>query len=146
MFARFDDFDRTWSTFDLLRRRLDRVFDDFETPRRAPEPTRTPFATLKDEGGALVVTAELPGLSEKDVQLTIHQDVLTLRAERKNAAPEGYYVHRQERPSFKVARSYALPCKVDAERSTATMKNGVLTLRLEKAAEAQPRQIAVRAG
>lgn len=144
MFSRFDDFDRSYRALDLFRRRMERAFDDFEEPRRAAEAR--PYATLKDEGSSLLLTAELPGVSEKDVQLSVYQDVLTLRSERKATAPEGYYVHRQERPALKLARSFALPCKVDAEKTSATMKNGVLTVRLAKVAEAQPRQITVKAG
>jgi HSP20 family protein len=88
----------------------------------------------------------MPGLSEKDVQISIHQDVLTLSGERKADAPQGWFVHRQERAPVKFSRTYSLPCKVDPEKSTASLKNGVLRIALAKSVEAQPRQIAVKAG
>ena len=86
-----------------------------------------------------------PGLSDKDVTLSLNQDVLTLAGKRGADAPKGYSVHRQERAALQFSRSVALPCKVDPEKATAAMKNGVLTVTLGKVAEAQPRRIAVRA-
>jgi len=155
MLTRFDDFDRTFAVMDQLRRRMDRMFEEPEPARgqrrRAAEDVermwsgRFPRITLADTVSALVIEADMPGLSDKDVQLSIHQDVLSLSGERKADAPEGYFVHRQERAPVKFARSFTLPCKVDPEKSTATIKDGVLTVTLTKAADAKPRQIAVNA-
>jgi HSP20 family protein len=158
MLTRFSDFDRTFAVMDQLRRRMDRLFDDYEPARShdALGATRTgdaerlwarsrwPQLSLADAGANLVLKVEVPGLSEKDVQLSIHQEVLTLSGERKSDTPEGYYVHRQERAPIKFARSFTLPCKVDPEKSSAALKDGVLTITLVKAPEAQPRQIAVK--
>lgn len=157
MLTRFSDIDRTFAVMDQFRRRMDRLFDEYE-PARSRDARRAsstdeaerlwsrrwPQLSLTDGGSSLVLKAEVPGLSEKDVQLSIHQDVLTLSGERKSDGPEGYYVHRQERAPVKFARSFALPCKVDPEKSSATLKDGVLTVTLSKAPEAQPRQIAVK--
>ena len=157
MLTRFDDMDRTFAFMDQLRRRMDRLFDDYDSPRlalrsnladeveRAWSRGRFPRMTLSDTAAQLVLTAELPGLSEKDVELSIQKDVLTLRGARKQDAPQGYFVHRQERAPFEFAKSFALPAKVDPEKSTATLKDGVLTITLPKIPEAQPRQIAVKA-
>lgn len=157
MLTRFDDFDRTLAVMDQLRRRMDRVLDEVEPARGqrrgAQEENeaermwsgRFPRITLTDTASALVLEADLPGLTEKDVQLTIHQDVLSLSGERKADAPQGFHVHRQERAPVKFARSFTLPCKVDPEQSTAKIKDGVLTVTLAKAADAKPRQIAVKA-
>jgi HSP20 family protein len=68
-----------------------------------------------------------------------------MSGERKPDESQGYYVHRQERVPVKFSRSFSLPCKVDPEKSTATLKNGVLTITLPKATSAQPRQITVKA-
>ncbi len=151
MLNQFEDFDRTFATMDHLRRRLDRLFEDFEPrPARGRDAERMwsgrfPKISFADTGSGLVLEADVPGLGDKDVQLSIHQDVLTISGERKQDAPQGFYVHRQERRPVKFSRSFALPCKVDPEKSTATLKNGVLTLTLAKAVEAQPRQIAIKA-
>ncbi len=151
MLSRFDDLDRTFATMDHLRRRMDRLFDDYEPAKERSRSVermwsgRFPRLAFADKGETLVLEADLPGLGDKDVQLEVHQDVLTLRGERRQDAPQGWFVHRQERAPVKFSRSFTLPCKIDPEKSTATLKNGVLTLTLTKATEARPRQIAVTA-
>ncbi len=150
MLNRFDDLDRNFATMDHLRRSMDRLFDELDPARTRGRDVerlwsgRFPRLSFVDSGASLVLEADVPGLGDKDVQLTIHQDVLTLSGERKQDAPQGFIVHRQERTPVKFSRSFALPCKVDPEKSGATLKNGVLTITLAKATEAQPRQIAVK--
>lgn len=147
MFTRFDDLDRTFTMMHQLRR----LFDEAEPRRGASDEVermwsgRFPRVVVEDVGESLVLQADLPGLGEKDVQLSIHQDVLALSGERRSDAPQGHVVHRQERAPVRFARSFTLPCKVDPEKSTATIKNGVLTVTLAKVVEARPRQIAVKA-
>lgn len=148
MLSRFTDFDRTFDLLDELRRQMDRAWDDFELrPARAPSAVAAtwPRVSLFDAGAELVLRADVPGLGEKDIELTLHDGVLTLAGERKVAAPDGYVALRQERAGFRFARSVALPVKVDPEKTTATVKEGVLTVKLAKVPEAQPRTIAVRA-
>jgi HSP20 family protein len=152
MLTRFDDFDRRLAVMDQLRRRMDRIFDEVEPPRgRRGEPAermwtgRFPRVTFTETAQSLVLEVDLPGLTEKDVQLSIHQDVLSLGGERRADVPPGYVVHRQERAPVKFSRSFTLPCKVDPETSTATLKNGVLTVTLARATDGRPRQIAVKA-
>ncbi len=151
MISRFDDFDRTVNAMDHLRRRMDRFFDDVEPSRGRGRDAerlwsgRFPQLSFTDAGASLVLEADLPGLGEKDVHLTIHQDVLTVSGERRRDVPEGWFVHRQERAPLKFSQSFSLPVKIDPEKSAATLKNGVLTITLAKAVEAQPRPIAVKA-
>jgi HSP20 family protein len=104
-----------------------------------------PRVHLYDVGNSLVVKADLPGMTEKDVTISLNQDVLTLGGERKADVPEGFAVHRQERAPIRFSRTFTLPTKVDAERAAAVLKNGVLTLTLPKVPEAQPRRITVQA-
>jgi HSP20 family protein len=142
------EFDEMFSTMNQLRRYMDSVFDGGQarSPEGGPWASSVwPRTNLTDAGGSLVVTAEVPGLSEKDIQLTLNQDVLNISGERKVEAPRGYSAHRQERRPVTFARSFALPCKVDPERVSAAVKNGILTVTLEKAADAMPRQIKVGA-
>ena len=149
----WSDFDREFAAFDELRRRVERAFQDLDTGRGTvgervgfgTQAQAWPRTNLYDKGSELVVQAEVPGMSQKDLQITVTQDVLTLSGERKTEAPEGYSVHRQERGQVKFSRSFALPCKVDVEKTGAAVKNGLLTVTLAKAAEAQPRQITVKA-
>jgi HSP20 family protein len=142
----FEDIDRTFLALDDFRRRMDRLFDGFDARWGLESGTAGvwPRSSLRDTGGELVLEAEVPGLSEKDLQLTLTQDTLTVAAERKVEVPEGYAVQRRERAAQKFSRSYALPTKVDVERAGAEVKNGRLVVTLPKAAEVRPRQIAVK--
>lgn len=147
----WNEFDEMFSAMNQLRTYMDRVFEDAFGDRswdgRAlPFSAGTwPRANLIDAGSNLIVTAEVPGLTDKDIKLTLNQDVLSISGQREVSAPEGYSAHRQERPAVNFSRSFALPCRVNADRTTASVKNGILTVALEKAADAMPRQIAVRA-
>jgi HSP20 family protein len=127
-----------------LRRELDRLFGDLE---RAPAFTapNTPAVTFSDTGDALTLRAELPGLSEKDLDISVTANVLSIQAARKIEAPEGYAVHRQERQSFSFTQSYELPTRIDPEKVQASLKQGVLTLTLPKAADTQPKRVTVSA-
>jgi HSP20 family protein len=68
-----------------------------------------------------------------------------LKGERKVTPPEGYGVHRSERSSYRFARTFELPAKIDADKVEASLEHGVLTVKLPKAAEARPKQITVKA-
>ena len=155
--ARFNDIDRTFAIMDDLRRRMDRLYEEqeaaparaslrgeFDRAPRFADPTGPRFH-LFDAGQALVVKADLPGMAQSDLQITITQDVLSLSGERKADMPQGYTVHRQERIPLRFSKSFTLPSKVDAETANAVLKHGVLTLTLPKVAEAQPRRINIQA-
>jgi len=149
MLTRWSDLDHAFSVMDELQRRMSRLFDESDTARWPGSPRLTtgawPAVNLYDAGDELVIKAQVPGLSEKDIQITGNQEVLTLSGERTVEVPEGYSVHRQERGSLKFSRSFTFPCKVDLEKTSATIKDGLLTVKLAKAAEAKPRQITVKA-
>ena len=145
MFGYHRDFDRTLAIMDQLRRRMDGVFDDFGSGGDPEIATgNVPRVNFHDTGNSYVFTADLPGVRESDLNLTLNQEVLTLSGERKADAPEGYAAYRQERGAYRFSRSFALPAKVDPEKTAAVLKDGVLTLTLEKAPEVKPRQIAVK--
>jgi HSP20 family protein len=148
MLSRVGDFDPTLTLMDELRRRMDRIWDDSDPAWQGSSPRAFssvfPRINVYDGGASLVLKADVPGLSEKDVEITLNEAGLSLSGERKVAAPEGYSAHRQERGHVKFSRTLQLPCKVNPDQATAHVKNGVLTITLAKAAEAQPRQITVR--
>ncbi len=127
-----------------LRRELDRLFGDLE---RAPAfaALSAPAVTFADTGEALTLRAELPGLSEKDFDINVTANVLTVKAARKVDAPEGYATHRRERQGFSFTQSYELPSRIDPEKVQASLKQGVLTVTLLKVAEAQPKRVTVSA-
>ncbi len=144
MFDRWNELERTFAAMDELRRRVEQAWG-FEDDGPDPREVRGLQMNLKDEGDRFVLRAELPGMKEQELELLLTQDVLTVKGERKLAAPEGYSVHRQERRPFKFARSFTLPARVDGEKIAASLKDGLLVVSMPKAAESQPRQIAVKA-
>ncbi|MDJ0763584.1 MAG: Hsp20/alpha crystallin family protein [Myxococcota bacterium] len=147
-FGNFGEITRTFSALDELRREMDRMFGGLDRavePRRLSTALTGPRVNLLDTGSALMVKAEVPGVEEKDLQISLEEGSLTIRGERKDEAPEGYAVHRKERGAFTFSRAFTLPCKVDAEKTTAVLKNGVLELTMPKVPEAQPRQIQISA-
>lgn len=149
MLTRWSDLNQTFSMLNEFQRRMNRVFSDWETERRPQfmdiQRETWPPINLYDAGESLMLTALVPGMSEKDIQLTGNQEVLSISGERKSDIPKGYSVHRQERSTVKFTRSLSLPCKVDFEKTTAAVKDGVLTVKIVKAPEAKPRQITVKA-
>jgi HSP20 family protein len=141
------DWDNTFAALEELRREMNRVFKDAaqELPVKGAGGTVGLKIDLVDAGTALVVKAEVPGISEKDLSISLEENSLTIKGERQDEIPEGYAVHRKERGAFTFSRAYTLPCKVDAEKTTAVVKHGILELTLPKVPEAQPRQIQIQA-
>ncbi|MGC4094165.1 MAG: Hsp20/alpha crystallin family protein [Polyangiaceae bacterium] len=126
---------------------MNRLFYDFENGAADVDAERNgvaPRVSLEDGGATLLVRAEVPGLSDKDVELTLDAGTLTIKGQRREETPEGYSTHRKERSAFRFSRSFQLPTKVDPEKTEAVLKNGVLSVTLHKAQEARPRQISVR--
>ncbi|HHH30570.1 MAG TPA: Hsp20/alpha crystallin family protein [Polyangiaceae bacterium] len=136
--------DRTFAELEALRREMNRLMDARSARARQLGDEGAARMALLDRGAELVLRAELPGLRDEDINLTLDSGVLTLRAERRVDPPEGYAEHRRERPHLALARSFTLPCRVDAEKVSATLQHGVLTLVMPKMPEDQPRQISIK--
>lgn len=135
-----------FSEMNRLRREMDRIFGDYAAGRgTAPAAGVFPALNISEDDSNLYVRAELPGVDPKDIEMTTKENNLILKGERKIVA-EGEKVsyHRRERDAGKFRRIISLPTQVDANKVTAVCKNGVLTVTLPKAAEAKPRQIAVK--
>ncbi len=143
MFARWNDFERELAVMDELRRRMDSLMHGYEPSGIPASQTGWPRVNLYDAESAVVLEAEVPGVAREDLEITVSQDTLTLAGKRAAEVPEGYSVHRRERGAVEFSRSFALREKVDPEKVTADLADGVLTITLHKAAEAQPRKITV---
>lgn len=120
---------------------LERWFGDFSPRRFAPS------VEVSDEGGALRITAELPGMSKEDIKLQIDRDALVISGEKREDS-EGKHegLFRTERYYGYFQRAIPLPEDVDREAADAEFERGVLTIRLPKveARDADRRQIAIR--
>ena len=143
----WSDIDRAFAEMDSFRREVDRAFGLDRAGRRPvtwANRVSGPEADVYDAGDALVIAVDVPGLDPEALDLQVTATGLTLTAKRPVDVPEGYQAHRRERRGFELTRTFTLPVKVDVENTTAELKNGVLTIRLPKAAEVQPRKITVQ--
>lgn len=125
--------------FGALQREIDRIFADFT--RGWPNsgvPDLAPRMDATELDNEIAITVELPGLEEKDVEVTLVDNVLTVRGEKK-AEKEGKDENRRivERSYGAFSRSIELPAGIRADDIKASMKSGVLTVRLPKPAQAQ---------
>jgi HSP20 family molecular chaperone IbpA len=89
------------------------------------------------------LSAELPGLAQKDVELSVNKGILTLSGSRAVPVEEGYKLISRERPSLRFSRSVQLPEDVEADKVEATLKDGLLRVFLPKRANVQPRKVAI---
>lgn len=147
MFTRMSDIDRMFGAMDLLRNKMDHMFNDFS--RGYPYGTAfapasgSPRTNLLEKGDLFEVQAEVPGISKEDLAIKIQGNYLEISGKRTVETPDGYKVHRNERGSNRFSRSFTLPAEVNAEQVEATLKDGILTLRLPKAESAKPKQITI---
>ena len=138
MFSMFTDMNDTMQWMGSLEREVERAFS-----RRARPAFEARDYVLHDDGDTLRFVTDLPGIAEDDVKLVLENEVLSLEATRTNVPPEGYALVRSERRPLQFSRAVELPCAVRAEAVTAKLEDGVLTVRLPKAPEAQPRKIPI---
>ena len=139
------DVNDPFRAFDSVRRRMDQVFREYDESAGPRARLSYPRASLRATPESFLLTAEVPGLGENDIQISATMDSLTIAGERKAAAPEGYAAHRQERGAIRFARSFGLPAKIDVDQVSASVKNGVLTVTMPKHPESQPKAITVKA-
>ena len=119
-------------------------WDPFYTAR----PAATPFAPafeVKETADAFVVKADLPGVAEGDLDINVHNNVLTVTGARQaEERKEGESFTLYERQFGSFSRSFSLPDLADGERIEAKLDAGVLTLTIAKKAEAKPRKIVLK--
>jgi HSP20 family protein len=142
-----------WTPFaglPALRDELDRLFSVGTADWLADSPRVlsgwAPPVDLYEDKDFLVFKAELPGFKKENIEISLHDGVLTVSGERKvedqSADTEA---HRTERFYGKFQRSVSLPVAVDAEKIKASYEDGLLTVTLPKSEHAKPRQIAINA-
>ena len=128
-----------------LRREIDRLFEDTfgGDPRRSGW---APAVDIREDNKEIALEVELPGIKPRDVEVVAENGVLTIRGEKQSASTEGsegrYHVVERSYGSF--TRSFQLPTGVDEQRIEADFADGLLTVRIPKAALAQPRRIEIR--
>ena len=128
---------------------MNNFFDDFFFPMGLGETARNvwdwnPKVDIYEEEDQIVVTAELPGVDKKDIELDVKDGILTLKGERSsdNEVKEKNY-YRKERSFGRFERSFKLQSDVDAGKIKADYKDGILKVSIPKPEEAKPKQITV---
>jgi HSP20 family protein len=133
-------------------RQLNRILDDaFSGWPLQEQGTITsawfPPCDVVEDGDSVRIMMELPGVEPDDVRLSLENNILTIRGEKRQQqeSSEGGRVHRYERSYGSFERSFSLPNTVDADKVSAEYDNGVLMVKLQKAERMRPREIPLNA-
>jgi HSP20 family protein len=104
-----------------------------------------PALDLYEDKDNLVLRAEVPGLKKEDIDISLHENTVTISGERRNEKKyDGSETSREERVFGRFTRTLQLPKLVDGSKVKASYKDGILTVTLPKAEEAKPRQIEIQ--
>ena len=125
-----------------LRDAMDRLFEDSVI---TPKSVGMPKIDVKDKKNEVVVKAELPGISEDDLEVEVCDGVMTISGEKKDEKEEekeGYYYRESHSGAF--SRSFTLPAEVDEEKAEADMDKGVLTITLPKIKPKKAKKVSVK--
>ncbi|OGK98455.1 MAG: hypothetical protein A3E31_10045 [Candidatus Rokubacteria bacterium RIFCSPHIGHO2_12_FULL_73_22] len=138
-----------WTGTDVFKREMDRLFDRFFEPRWDEFELVgewAPRVDVSETKDAVVVKAELPGMEQKDINVELENQVLTIKGEKHQEKEEkSERFHRMERSWGAFSRTFRLPAAVEGGKVNATFKSGVLTVTLPKAPTAKGTTIPVKA-
>ena len=135
-------------------RRLNSMLDDafsawpFQSQENgAVTSSWLPATDVFEDKDAVKIVAEVPGVPPEDVKISLENNLLTIRGEKRQQAEEKTErVHRYERTYGSFERAFSLPTTVDPEKIAASYANGILTVTIPKAERARPREIPVKVG
>lgn len=131
-----------------IHNEMGRLFDHWYRPARYRTEGENldwlPVVDILEAKEHVEIRAEIPGLSEKDVQVSVTDDVLTLKGEKKHKSEENdQKYHRVERSYGRFQRSFTLPANLNPEDIKAKFTNGVLTVSIPKVKEVQPKEVQI---
>lgn len=141
--------------FAMMRREMDQLFDsftrDWSLPSTMPSGFLSPKVDVAETDKGLEISAELPGIDQKDISLDLSEGILTLKAEHKEEKEqkdEKKHYHLIERSHGSFMRRFAIPFEPDADKVKASFDKGVLKVMVPRsaAAEKQTRKIAIKGG
>ncbi len=140
------------SPFSLLRREMDSLFDNFFRgfdlePFESRMGAFSPKVDVTENDKEIKISAELPGLDEKDIDVSLQKDMLTIKGEKKEEKEnKGKDYYRMERSYGSFSRTIPLPVEVETDKVEAKFKKGVLSITLPKTAKAvaETKKIAVK--
>lgn len=130
-----------------IQEEVNRLFDQFfdHVPARANGAQFAPTVDIEESAEEFIIRADLPGVQQKDVKVSLMGDTLTIRGERKyESNQKDGTVHRVERAYGSFERSFTLGAPVRNDKVKATYRDGVLEIRVPKAEEARLKEIEVQ--
>ncbi len=137
-----------WCTLDPIARPFGRLLNA-SSVSGPEEDSWIPAVNVAETTDELILSADLPGLTEEDIEIGLEKRVLTIRgklAETRNGNDEGRRFHLCERRFGSFERSFTLPSTVSADAITATLENGVLCVQMPKAPKSKARAIQIKKG
>ena len=139
-FERFDPFEELAT----MRNRMDRMLRNLDVTPELVTTDWAPAADVIETKDAILIKAEIPGMTEKDIHVTFENGTLTIRGERtQEKETEEKNFRRVERTYGKFIRSFTLPPNVDDKKIAASYNNGLLEVEIPKKEEARPKSINV---
>jgi len=133
-----------WDEMDRLQREMNRLFDNID--RATPSVSGFPAMNVWMSEDGAVVTAELPGMDVKDLDISVSGETLSVTGERKaDDLPKDAVYQRQERNFGKFTRTIDLPFQIDANKVQANLEKGILRILLPRAEQDKPRKITIKA-
>jgi HSP20 family protein len=123
---------------------MERLFREHDSAASEAAGTR-PRIYARYGATGYELDVELPGVRQDEVQLDVRRGVLTISGERKLHTPEGFRSVHRERSAFRFSRSVQLPEDVESDAVQASMRDGLLTIRLPKSATSEPKRIQIAA-
>ena len=145
-----DPFERSaFSELNKLQDEMNMLFERFLGRHPlAPSSGVFPPINVTEDDDNIYLTAELPGVAPDKIDITVEDESVTIKGERKTEPEGGGEVsyHRKERAEGEFSRTITLPTRIQADKATAEAKDGILTLVLPKAEEVKPKKIEIKAG
>jgi HSP20 family protein len=142
---RFGDRSNPWAEFERLRQGLDHFSRNFR-PGETPYSGATVFPPLNvyEDSNGVIIKGELPGVAAEHLNISLEGDTLTLKGRREpHPDAQNLSFHRREIQAGNFSRAITLPVRIDPDSVSARLQHGILTISLNKAEEAKPRQVKV---
>jgi HSP20 family protein len=136
----------SWQDIERVQREMNRLFADFYGTPRFQAARNFPALNVWTNPDGAVITAELPGVSPEDIDISVVGETLTLTGSRQpGELKEGEKYHRRERGQGKFTRTFQLPFLVEADKVEAVFDKGILRISLPRAEADKPKKIAIKA-
>ena len=135
----------SFSPLTQLQSEMNRLMEHFfeDMPQTRPYAAGYPAMNVWEDGESAWIECELPGLTLDDIEVLVSGIDVTVKGNRKIAEPEKAAWHRRERSQGEFVRSVTLPWELDAEKVSATFRDGVLSIQLPRAETAKPKKVKV---